>query len=80
MTRKSKRQYDDSDEESDTIDYIESSPDKQYHDYIDQMINVYTELEDHCYDQSLYFLDTGTFEDFCELLYQFVPETCPEWD
>ncbi len=80
MTRKSKRQHDDSDEEFNTIDYIEYSPDKQHRDYFDELFNVYEQLEDHCYDQSLHFLDNGTFEDFCELVYQFVPETRPEWD
>jgi len=85
MTRKSK-QYTESDEELDTIiinkrgchiEYNSLPEQPNRRDYFEQLCNVYDKLEDYCYDQSLFLLDNGTFEDFCELVYQCVPETRP---
>lgn len=83
MTRKSKRNNcEDSDsdidisiieEEFDLDSKIQKYAPINHIDYFDHICNIYDSLSDFTNDQSLYLLDRGRFENFCDFIYKNVP-------
>ncbi len=98
MTRKSKRQHSNDDQElqaalqdpnasvhynhdgSYNIEYKSPEPElerKEHKDYFDTICNIHQQLTEYCSQQGLFLLDCGDGSDFCDLIYQFVPDMCP---